>query len=90
MLHKLLKHLYFLQSLLYLKMNPKQAPKWKLMILTWLFIYPLINVLFFLLFPLMKEWHQLLKTLTLTLILVPLMGAFLPKWRGLFKNWLQK
>jgi antibiotic biosynthesis monooxygenase (ABM) superfamily enzyme len=71
-------------------MTKTQPKKWKLMLLTWLFIYPLINILFFLLFPLMKEWHQLLKTLTLTLILVPLMGAFLPKWHGLFKNWLQK
>ncbi|MBM3916111.1 MAG: hypothetical protein FJ349_00675 [Sphingomonadales bacterium] len=68
-------------------LNP---PKWKLMLLTWLFIYPLINILFFLLFPLLKEWHQLLKTLTLTLILVPLMGAFLPKWHALFRNWLHK
>ena len=31
-------------------MNPKQAPKWKLMLLTWLFIYPVINITFFLLF----------------------------------------
>jgi antibiotic biosynthesis monooxygenase (ABM) superfamily enzyme len=33
-------------------MNSKPPKKWKMMLLTWLFVYPVINILFALLFPL--------------------------------------
>jgi antibiotic biosynthesis monooxygenase (ABM) superfamily enzyme len=70
-----------------------QVPKpkrWKLMLLTWLFVYPIINLLFLLLMPIMKEWHQLLKTLVLTLILVPMLGFFLPIIHRKLWNWIIK
>jgi len=60
------------------------------MLLTWLFVYPVINLLFLLLMPIMKEWHQLLKTLVLTLILVPMLGFFLPVLHRKLWNWIIK
>ncbi len=70
-------------------MNTKPK-KWKLMLLTWLFVYPVINVLFALLMPLLKEQHQFVKTLVLTVILVPLLGVFLPVLQQKFHTWLRK
>ena len=71
-------------------MNNKAPKKWKMMLLTWLFVYPVINILFALLFPIIQEFHQLIKTLILTLILVPLMGLVLPKLHQRFGGWLRK
>lgn len=71
-------------------MNNKAPKKWKMMLLTWLFVYPVINILFALLFPIIQEFHQLIKTLILTLILVPLMGIVLPKLHQRFGDWLRK
>lgn len=64
--------------------------KWKLMLLTWLFVYPVINILFVTIFPLIKDFHQLIKTLVLTLILVPLIGVFVPKLHKKFDAWIRK
>lgn len=69
----------------------KPAPKWKIAILIWLAIYPSINILFFLLGDLLTELPLLLRTLTLTLILVPTMVfVLLPFLTKVFKNWLMK
>ena len=70
-------------------MNNKAPKKWKMMLLTWLFVYPVINILFALLFPLIQEFNQLIKTLILTLILVPLMGIVLPELHQRFADWLR-
>jgi antibiotic biosynthesis monooxygenase (ABM) superfamily enzyme len=64
--------------------------KWKLMLITWLFVYPVINILFITVFPLVKDAHQLIKTLVLTLILVPLIGIFVPKIHRKFDTWIRK
>ena len=69
-------------------MNPKPTKKWKLLLISWLFVYPVINILFVLIFPLIAELHQLLKTLILTLILVPLMGICIPLLHKKFWNWI--
>lgn len=58
--------------------NSPKPKKWKMLLVSWLFIYPLINVMFAVVFPLVKEQHQLVKTLVFTLILVPIMGMCLP------------
>ncbi|MBP7407581.1 MAG: hypothetical protein KA941_02370 [Flavobacteriales bacterium] len=67
----------------------KPPPRWKIAVLIWLAIYPSITLLFFffgkplLLIPLP------LRTLAVTLILVPLMVfILLPAMQKLFKNWL--
>jgi antibiotic biosynthesis monooxygenase (ABM) superfamily enzyme len=66
-----------------------QPKKRKMALLTWLCIYPLINILFALLMPHIGHLHNLLKTLILTLILVPLMGLLLGLLQKRYKNWLQ-
>jgi antibiotic biosynthesis monooxygenase (ABM) superfamily enzyme len=60
------------------------------MLITWLFIYPSVNILFVLLFPLMEGFNQWIKTLVLTMILVPLMGIILPKLHQRFWGWIIK
>jgi antibiotic biosynthesis monooxygenase (ABM) superfamily enzyme len=67
------------------------APKrWKMMLITWLFVYPVINLLFMLLMPLMAEQNQWVKTLVLTLILIPLMGVVLPRLHQRFWGWISR
>jgi antibiotic biosynthesis monooxygenase (ABM) superfamily enzyme len=69
----------------------ERKPKiWKLMLISWLFVYPVINILFALVFPLVSEYHQLIKTLIFTLILVPLMGICIPLLHKKFANWISK
>ncbi|MDC3353930.1 hypothetical protein OAV84_02430 [Schleiferiaceae bacterium] len=52
-----------------------QPKRWKMIFISWLFVYPVVNVMFALLFPLLSDLPQLAKTLVFTLILVPLMGG---------------
>jgi uncharacterized protein len=68
----------------------KQPKKWKMALLTWLIIYPLINILFALLMPHIGHLHNLLKTLILTVIMVPIMGIMLGIAQNKFGNWLKK
>jgi len=70
--------------------KPKTPKKWKLMFVSWLFVYPVINIMFALVFPLVKDFPQLLKTLIFTVILVPLMGYFIPMMHKKFWNWIVK
>lgn len=72
-------------------MNTVSKPKkWKMAILTWLCIYPLINILFFLLMPYLTDLHQLVKTLIITIILVPIMGILLALLQKKYWSWLIK
>jgi antibiotic biosynthesis monooxygenase (ABM) superfamily enzyme len=68
----------------------KQPKKWKMALLTWLIIYPLINILFALLMPRIGHLHNLVKTLILTLILVPVMGVILGIAQKKLASWLVK
>ena len=71
--------------------NMDNKPKvWKMMLISWLFVYPVINIMFALVFPLIKDFPQLAKTLIFTLILVPLMGFAIPKLHKRFWNWITK
>ena len=68
-----------------------EKPKvWKMMLISWLFVYPVINLMFFLIFPLIKELPQLLKTFIFTAILVPVMGMAIPELHKKFWNWITK
>jgi antibiotic biosynthesis monooxygenase (ABM) superfamily enzyme len=71
-------------------MNQNTPKKWKLLLVSWLFVYPVINILFALLFPIIQDLPQLVKTLILTLILVPLMGICIPMLHKRFWNWITK
>ena len=69
----------------------KQAPKYKTAIMIWIVIYPTINIVMLLLGSSLNEIVLPLRTLILTIILVPLMAyVLLPLANKLFKNWLAK
>jgi antibiotic biosynthesis monooxygenase (ABM) superfamily enzyme len=69
----------------------ENKPKvWKMLFISWLFVYPVINIMFALVFPLIKDFPQLVKTLIFTLILVPLMGMIIPKLHKRFWKWICK
>ncbi len=59
-------------------------------LLTWACIYPLINLIFWLLLPHIGQWHPLLKTLLTTAILVPLMGMLLGALQNRVGDWLYR
>ena len=72
-------------------MNASTPPKrWKMIVISWLFVYPVVNVMFALLFPLLADLPQLLKTFVFTVILVPVMGVVLPKLHQRFWAWITK
>ena len=71
--------------------SPTPPKKWKLAVLVWFFIYPAITILFFLLAPLMEEWPFYLRTMLLTIILVPAMVFFaLPFINKNCGDWIRK
>jgi antibiotic biosynthesis monooxygenase (ABM) superfamily enzyme len=79
------------QSCTFAAMNSSTPQnKWKLLLLNWLFVYPLINVLIPVTFPLTEGWPMPLRTLVLTAIMVPVMGMVLPKLHLRFAGWLRK
>lgn len=72
-------------------MNNNLTPKkWKLMLISWLFVYPVINIMFAVIFPLVANLPQFLKTLVFTIILVPLMGICIPILHKKFWKWICK
>ena len=68
----------------------KHPKKWKMAVLTWVCIYPLINIIFFLLMPHIGHWHPLLKTFLVTILIVPVMGIMLGALQKKFNGWLYK
>ncbi|WP_091152598.1 hypothetical protein [Mucilaginibacter pineti] len=68
----------------------KTPKKWKMALLTWICIYPLINIIFITVMPVIGSWHPLLKTLLTTIILVPLMGLSIELLRKQVGDWLYK
>lgn len=68
----------------------KKPKVWKMMLISWLFVYPVINLMFVLIFPLTKDLHQLLNTLIFTAILVPVMGMAIPVLHKKCWNWITK
>lgn len=64
--------------------------KWKLMLVTWMIIYPLLNLLLWILGPYLPGLHPLLRTLILTVIIVPTLTLVLPKVHKLLHAWLRK
>ncbi len=69
----------------------KPPPKWTTAILVWLAIYPSITALFLLFGERLLLLAPALRTLVLTLILVPLMVfVLLPALQKLFARWLNR
>ena len=70
---------------------PTNPPKkWKMMVLSWICIYPLLNIISFFLNPYLSHLHQLTRTLISTLLLVPLMVLLLGRLQHRFRAWLVK
>lgn len=69
----------------------EQPPKYKTALMIWVVIYPTINLIMLLLGSSLNELTLPLRTLILTIILVPLMVyVLLPLANKIFKDWLTK
>jgi antibiotic biosynthesis monooxygenase (ABM) superfamily enzyme len=69
----------------------KPPPKWKTAVLIWVAIYPSITTLFLVFGDQLLLLPPALRTLVLTLILVPLMVfVLLPALQKLFARWLYR
>jgi antibiotic biosynthesis monooxygenase (ABM) superfamily enzyme len=77
------------------KMNNEQnksaKPKsWKLMLIAFVFVYLTMNVLFFLLGSFLFALPQLIRTLVMAVVLVPLFGVGIPTLHKKFYRWTIK
>lgn len=71
--------------------QPVPPKKWKFALLVWAFIYPAITILSATVLPLMIDLPAPLKTLVMSLILVPIMAWFyIPYINKKFFDWLRK
>jgi antibiotic biosynthesis monooxygenase (ABM) superfamily enzyme len=69
----------------------KQVPKWKFAVMVWIAIFPSITLLQFLIGKQLLELPIPLRSLILTVILVPLMVfVLLPILRKILGSWLNK
>ena len=68
----------------------KPPPKWKTAVLVWIAIYPSITILFLLFGEQLEQLPAPLRTLVLSLILVPLLVfVLLPLLHKTFARWLR-
>jgi hypothetical protein len=71
------------------KISMYQPPRWKTAILTWLGIYPTITTAMLLLWPVIAPLPIPLKTLCVTLVVVPTMVyVVMPAMQRWFRPWL--
>lgn len=69
----------------------KPPKKWKMALLVWLVIYPTISVISIVLGPWLVQFHVLLRTFIMSIILVPFMIFLaMPKITIMFNKWLTK
>lgn len=73
-------------------MGQHAPPKrWKFALLVWCFIYPVITVFSMTLLPLMSSFAAPFRTLSMSLILAPVMAYFyIPYSNKRFFDWLRK
>ncbi len=68
----------------------EQPKKWKVALLIWIFIYPMVTVLSRFLFPLLDGFAAPVKTLVMTAILVPIMAYwYIPFINKRFYKWFR-
>lgn len=73
------------------KMQNTAKPKmWKMMLIAFIFVYPAINVIFFLFGDFLFGMHQLIRTFVLAGIFVPLFGICIPLLQRKFHHWTIK
>ena len=65
-------------------------PRWKMMIVVWLAIYPVLTLVLWLVGPTIRDWPVALRTLALTVLIVPLMVyVLIPGIQRLLAPWLR-
>jgi len=71
--------------------QPLPPKKWKFALLVWCFIYPVITLLSFTIMPLLLDFPGPVRTLVISLILVPVMAfLYIPYINKRFFDWLRK
>lgn len=71
--------------------NNNIKPKtWKLMLIAFLFVYPVINLIFFFLGDFLFQLHQLVRTFVMACIFIPLFGMGIPALQKKFYRWTIK
>lgn len=69
----------------------KVAPKkWKMMLLVWVSIYPLLNVFFPLLMPYIAHFSTSIRLLIMTIVIVPIMSFILGSLQKRLFIWLRQ
>jgi uncharacterized protein len=67
------------------------TPKWKTAFIIWLGIYPTMTILLFFIWPVIERFPLPLKTLCLTLVVLPIMvWIVLPLLHKTLHNWINK
>ena len=70
-------------------LSPARPPRYKQAAITWLGVYPTLTVTLALLGPIMETWPLPLRTLLVTLLLVPLLVFMVfPLLNRAFRAWL--
>ena len=68
--------------------DKSRSPKnWKLMLIAFVFVYLTMNVVFFLLGNLLATMPQLIRTLILAIVFVPLFGVGIPTLHKMLYKW---
>lgn len=68
---------------------PAAPPRYKLAVLTWIGVYPIITLLLTILGPVTATWPLPLRTLVLTAVMVPtLTWVVIPALTRFFRAWL--
>jgi uncharacterized protein len=67
-----------------------QPQRWKMAVIIWMGIYPTTTLVLWLMSPFITEFPLPIKTLCLTLVVVPIMAfTILPMLTKAFRRWLQ-
>jgi antibiotic biosynthesis monooxygenase (ABM) superfamily enzyme len=70
---------------------PAMPPRWKTAVVVWLAIYPSITLILWLTGPTMQSWPLAVRTLVVTLGVVPLMVfVLIPAFQRLMAPWLRR
>jgi uncharacterized protein len=68
---------------------PARPPRWKQAVITWLAVYPALTVTLAALGPFMETWPLPLRTLLVTLLLVPIVVyVIVPLLNRVFRGWM--
>ncbi len=72
-------------------MQENKSPKaWKMALITWVCLYPTLNLVLFLLKSHIENLPQLVGTFLISIFVVPIMGILIAKAQEAFKGWLSR